>query len=944
MKPSSEDQLFAALRRKVQERLPDLGLTPERENDVVDELAQLLLDAALEEPERADLLASAPDLAERCRRWTDRQIPDFEELARSVSAPRREGTSARPSLGALGAPAAATGSGSGPLEPIGALLRDFRFAARMLAKRPVFTVVAVLTLGLGVGVNASVFSIVDALLLRPVPAVDSHELVNFYTLGRGEARHSTSAASDIEYFRQRSRTLEDLQAYTLTLLAFDPGTSRMAIGAQVTPGWFPMLGVSPALGRLLQPGDEDAEVLVLGHETWQREFGGDPTIVGSTIRIQGRPLTVVGVVPSGFRGFFQGFSPEVWLPIRTAQRLNTGSMQSAGRRTEGLGSMEDPAFRWVWGMGRLAEGATLRQVEAEFETLAAAASAAFPASHQDRRFLFKASSEVRLVPEVDGPLRLAGLLSLAVACLLLMIACANLANMLLARAIGRRHEMATRLSLGASKLQILRQLLAESLVLASAGGALGLALAGLVGRRLAQPDLPFPVPIDPGVALDQRVGLFVAAVTLITSMAFGLWPALASLKVDLSSTLREEGRGGGAGRRGGTRSALVVGQVALSVILLSSAGLMLRSLWAQRTADPGFSTDQVAVATLAPSFQGLEEGRSKEFFARLRERLSGLPGVTATAEISHLPLGFQTNTMALIPYSGRSAPLDEWPRSDQAAASSGYFELMEIPLLAGRTFRQSDDRDAAPVAVLNETAARALWPELGPSEWPVGRQLAVDDFTGDRALTVVGVVANGKYRSLTEQPRSFLWRPMQQQPSEMRRVLVAHRGAPEPVLSAIRRTSRALDERVGPVELRTLEEAMDSALFMTRTGSSLLVGVASLGLLLASLGLYGVLAQAVGERRHELGVRMALGARRAAVVRMILGDGLRLVAFGAALGLAGGVAAGRALSSFLYGVEPSDPLTFLSVLASLALVALAACGIPAARASRVDPSKALRWD
>lgn len=948
------DPVAVALRRHMREQMPDLGLRAERADEVVEELVQLLVDAAAERPVDAGLDAEAPDFEAACRRWIDAQIPDFNKLAEDIAASTRRADG--PSTSWIDRPQETRimsdtrqitdrkRSSAHPAELLFAVARDLRFAFRMLLKKPFFTAVAVITIGLGVGVNASVFSVVDALLLRPVPAADGDELVNFYTLDESDSmQYQPTSLVDIESLRGQTQTLDALEAYSLTVLAFDNGSSRLSIGAQVTEGFFPMLGLDPAVGRLLGPADSDSDVVVLGHDTWQNEFGADPDVLGRTVRIQGQPCTIIGVGPEGFRGFFQGLTPEVWLPIRTGQRLGAGTMQSSGRRTEGLDSIHDPAYRWVWGIGRRADGVSVERAGAEFETLAAAAEAENPDSHEGRRYAFIPTRDVRLVPEVDGPMRLAGLISLAVASLVLLIACANLANMLLARAIGRRKEIATRLSLGAGRGQILRQLLMESLVLAAAGGTVGLALASLATRFLSNPDLPTPVPLDLAVALDHRVVLFVVGLTLLTCIGFGLWPALASMRLNISQVMREEGRGGGGRRKGGLRTALVVAQVALSFILLASAGLMLRSLDASRDADLGFDTENVVVAAFAPSFQGVDEERLDEFYDRLATKLEGLPGVTASAEIGQLPLGLEWNNTALVSFEERSRPVDEWPRAGLNSASPGYFDLVDIPLRSGRTFEATDDAEATQVAVINETAVRTLWSGLMPAD-AVGRKLQMENQGGATEVTVVGVVADSKYRSLNEEPRAYLWRPIRQEPSGLRRVLVAYQGAPDPIFSGVQRLSRAVDERVGPIETTTLEDAMDSALFVARTGSSLLGTIALLGLALASIGLYGVLAQAVGERRHEMGVRMALGADRWTVVRMILRDGLLLVGIGAALGVAGAFAVGQALSSFLYGVGAADPITFVGVLTVLTLVALAACWVPASRASKVDPSTALRWD
>jgi putative ABC transport system permease protein len=620
-------------------------------------------------------------------------------------------------------------------------------------------------------------------------------------------------------------------------------------------------------------------------------------------------------------------------------RIGSSAMQSAGSRNRDLSLLDDRGRRWAWGGARLAPGATVEEARAELETLSQALEKEYPDTNEERSLVALPFTDVNLLPGVDEGVELASLVLMVVVGLVLLIACANLANMLLARALGRRREIATRLSVGASRRQVVRQLFVESLMLALIGGGLGLLLALGSNRLLNGVELPSVIPMRFDLVLDLRVVLFTLLISTVTALVFGMAPAFEVMRTDLAQTLREEGAARSAGRRRKRiQGALVVAQVALSVLLLIFAGLMVRSVQNAERIDPGFDPDGLVTAFIDPELQGYPEDTTEQLFERLKEEMASMPAAESVSEASMLPLSLWINTWGVAPEEQRELPEDEWPDVDTAIVGPGYFETMDVDLLRGRTFREQDRADSFQAAVVNEALARRFWPD-GDA---IGRRLYTSD-DGD-PIEVVGVVATGKYRTLGEDPRPFLYLPSNQT-SLGSRFLIARFDAPaEVAVPTFRRAVRGVDSNLAMTSFGSVTEIMSPSFALPRLGFLLFGGFGLMGLLLASIGLYGLLAFTVGQRRHEIGIRMAMGADRGSILGMVVRQGLTLTAIGAALGLVLALLGTRALEAVLYGISATDAVTFGTVVGVMLLVALLACWLPARRAARLDPNGALRYD
>jgi predicted permease len=699
------------------------------------------------------------------------------------------------------------------------------------------------------------------------------------------------------------------------------------------------LGVGPALGRVLtalddRPGTAEAAV-VLSHDAWRRHFAGAPDIVGREILLNGRAFTVVGVAPRQFRSLVAGFAPDLWLPLHAAVALPTGVTIALGDVTPGLPRTADRAQRWVWVTGRLRPEASADRAGAELAVLASRLRREFPATNARRGFAAVAADDVRLLPGVDRAVWTGSLLVVGVFALGLLLAAVNVASLFLARALGRRREIATRLALGAERRQLVRQLFLEGLVLALTGGGLGLLLAHLSNALLGRVELPlassvnWPLELVLAPALDARVLGFALAAAVLTAVVFALLPALEATRSDLAETLRELGGGAIAGRSRGLRAALVAVQVAVAVVLLAAAGVAVRSLVQATRVDPGFEAARAAAVTLSPDLLGYGAEKSEELFARIRRRVAALPGVESAGFASHLPLTAAIN-FGEVAVAGSDAPETS---VDYAGVGPGYFETMRIPLAAGRAFDELDDPGRRRVVIVNETLAERLWP--GASA--VGRRLR-------DGAEVVGVARDGKYRTLWEAPRPFLYRSLGQDPRGTRTLVVRTTGDPHPLLPALHGAIRELDPRVPMSGARTLAETVDGALALPRAAAALLALFGALALLLASAGIFGVVAYLASARLREIGLRLALGASRGAVLRWLLRRGLAPVATGLAGGVATAASAGWALSARFAGVRPLELPALLAAVALLALAALAAALGPAWLAARRDPSAALRHE
>lgn len=815
---------------------------------------------------------------------------------------------------------------------------DLRSTLRAWRGNPLFAGVAILTLAVAIGLNSAIFSLVDAMVLRPPPVRDPGSLVRIYS-SEPDGFMPTEPMSypDFTSVAEGVPRLEAVFAHSLTRLALEHGgEAELATGELVTGSYFPALGLKPALGRLFGEGEDrlgdPAPVVVLGHGLWKSRFAGDPGIVGTTVRVNGQPLTVVGVAPPAFRGLLRGLDPQLFLPVSLAERLGAVSLANSGDRDREIDLYHDRGRRWLWVVGRRARGAGFETVEAEVASLGTRLQADHPDSNRDRSLLTLPLVEVKVVPLVDQGIRLASIVLASVVGFVLLIACANLANLLLARALGRRREISTRLALGAGRGQIARQLFSESLLLAACGGTLGLLVA--LGARALLSDLRLGgVALALGVEVDGRVLLFTSAVSLLAALLCGLAPVLETLRSDLSNGLREGERRGGGPRRRRLQSALVAAQVSFSTLLLVVGALALRSVVNAGRIDPGLVTEGVAALTLNLDIQGYEGERGEALFERLAREAAALPGVASVAQASHLPLSLEISTWGFATGAEETAEEQE---VDVAVVGPGYFETLGIPILAGRGFSELDRGERGRVVVVNEALAARLW----PAEEALGKTVRGEDTD----FEVVGVAKTGKYRTLGEAPRPFAYVSLGWRPLQARNVLVRWRPGRAPDLGAIRGLVLAADPHLAISRLAPAAEVIRPAFILPRAGSALFGALGLLGLGLASLGLYGVLAYAVAQRTHEIGVRVALGASREDILAMVLRQGLLLTAGSALAGLALAALFTGLLRSILYGVSPHDPATFFAVGLTFLAVATAACLAPARRATAVDPMEALRSD
>jgi putative ABC transport system permease protein len=826
------------------------------------------------------------------------------------------------------------------------LWQDLRFGARMLLKQPGFTLIAVLTLALGIGANTAIFSVVNAVLLRALPYEESEHLV--FLSERAPRMDGVSIAwPNYLDWRDRNYVFEQIgvynrDSYNLT----ESGEPERLLAGQVTAELFAALRVNAALGRVFT-NDEDkpgaAPVVVLSHGVWQRRFGGDPGVVNKTIKLNDQSYTVIGVTPPGFQ-----FPARVELWVSVGRLTGTDAYQGRGNH---MG---------LYGVARLKPDVTVEQARAELTNIAAALEKQFPATNQGQQVSVSTLKD-SIVEDAGTALWIL----LGAVGFVLLIACANVANLLLARASTRRREMAVRLALGAGRWRIVRQLLTESALLALLGGGLGVALAAW-GIDVILAISPGGIPRASEIGLDGSVLAFTAAVSLVTGIAFGLLPALQAGSVSLQETLKESGRGLAAGRHW-ARSVLVVGQIALTLALLVGAGLLLRSFHRLQQVNPGFAYERLLTFRVAlperkyPAFE-----QRVNFYRQLVENLQSLPGVESAAVSSGLPLG-NTGWQSSVTIVGRPVPPpNERILVDNLLAGPSYFRTMGIPLLRGRWFDERDNRDHLRNGSLNEVAglvagvkAIIVDEEFArrhfPGEDPVGQRIRLFGDPSDPhtpAPTIVGVVGRVKVDGLrAESNRPQCYVPFYQMPFAGMSVVVKSSTdggdptqLPDHLVAAVRRQVTQLDAAQPIYSVRTMGKIRSDSLASERLNLTLLGLFAALALTLAVVGLYGVMSYVVAERTHELGVRLALGAQVRDVYALILRQGMRLALLGVALGLGGALALTRLLKQLLFGVNATDPLTFGGVALLLVGVALLACWIPARRATKVDPMIALRCD
>ena len=788
---------------------------------------------------------------------------------------------------------------------------DLRYAVRSLRRRPGFTTVAILTLALGIGANAAIFSAVRGILLRPLPFREPDRLVAFNA-------EQFIANAELLYLREHARTLSAVGAMSpgWGMALAGVGEATQLTTGRVSPNLFEMLGVRPALGRAFQeeesaPGRET--VAILGHALWTERFGSDPSVIGRRITLDGTPYTVVGILPQGFE--ILGRSHDLWTPLV----IDPGAWFHRG------------AVSWM--VARLRPRTTVDQARAELAALMPQMRAAFefPPDY------YRNATLLPLHERTVGSVRTVLIVLLAAVGFIVLIAGANVGNLLLMRAASRRREIAVRTALGATRRRVIGQLLVESVVLALAGATAGAAL-GAVGVRVLRASLPSDVPRVSAIVLDTPVLLVCATLAVIIGIVFGLAPAFLASGGDVQDSLR--GSRGVAGRVGGERARgiLVVAEVALTLVLVIGAGLMMRTLWSLTHVSPGFRSDGVLTMRLQPTGERYGNAQIAPYVSTVLDRLRVLPGVESAGSIHHLPLAGYA-WYANIDIEGRVRAPNETPlRSGWRVISGDYFHAMGIPLLAGRGFTAADTPDAPPVAIVSDAFARAAW----PNEDPIGKRLLAGNATRGGPVTVVGVVGGVRHVTLDAAPGPEMYRPLAQTPMPMVTVVARTAGDPLAVASLAREAIRGIDADVPISDVRTVDQVLSASVARPRLVMALLLVFAGVGVILGAVGVYGVIAYAVGERRREIGVRIALGADPRAVAGSVVWHGVRYAAIGVALGVAGAFAATRVMRTLLFGVSPTDPVTFVGLSAFLIGVAALASYVPARAAARTDPMVALR--
>ncbi len=807
------------------------------------------------------------------------------------------------------------------------LLQDLRYALRTLLKNPGFALIAIVTLALGIGANTAIFSVVNGVLLKPLPYREPEQLIRVFERSQAQPRFPM-AQGNFQDYREQNTTLPGLALYTRHDMELSQGDKPERLAALgVTAGFFELLGVQPLLGREFRREDElpgNSSVVILSHALWQRRFNSDPSIVGKAITLSGQPFTVVGVMPPGmqhvggdYRSMPHGESVDVWGPLEMPPQAGRGS-------------------HFCNAIGRMKPGVSLAQAEAAFNVIADRLAEQYPNTNQGWRIAIQPLHE-----EIVGRSQTTLLVLFGAVFFVLLIVCVNVANLLLARATVREREVAVRAALGAGRWRIVRQLLTESVLLAVLGGVAGILLAkwlittlGVLGRE--------QLPRLQAVSLDGRILLSTLALTLLTGVLFGLAPALQAGQLNLNEVLKEGGRSGGAGRRQRRlRDALVIAEVALALVLLVGAGLLMRSFWKLQQTNPGFNSERVLTASLTlPRARYGDVSKVTAFQQQLLERLAGLPGLHAAGLTSDLPwTGYDEN--AAFTVEGKTFPLNQGPSGRYHYVSADYFRTIGVPLIAGRFFSAEDRPGTPDVVLINRSMAERYW----PGESAVGKRFTFASQPKEKDWnTVAGVVGDVKDFPYSPAAEPAFYFPMSQgSPPEM---ILAVRADADPLqlVEAVRGEVRALDKDLPLAEVKTLETIAATAVAGQRF-TLWLVGLFALtALVLSAIGLYSVLSYLAAQRTHEIGIRMALGAKRRDVLRLLIGQGMSLALLGVTLGLVASFGLTRLLKNLLFNVSATDPLTFAAIALLLTTVALLACYIPARRATKVDPLVALRYE
>ena len=814
------------------------------------------------------------------------------------------------------------------------LIQDLRYAFRMLWKSPGFTLIAVISLALGIGLNTSIFSIINVALIRSVPVIR-------------EQNHLAWLRAPISYpdyvdYRAQTQSFDGMAAITGTSefsLARD-GEPELVKGEYVTENYFDVLGVSALKGRTFDKseGQTPTPVVVLSEHLWRTRFSSDSSIIGKQISLNGIGFTVVGVTPRDFIGTEVGLNRELWVPLAMQPTLNPPEARRAADPESN--QLLNRNTHWLAVFARLKPSVSREQAASELSTVAR-----HVAETNQGRVDAETLRSVQLLRMSGGmdprdqeeALPVAGIV-MAVVGLVLLIACVNIAGLLVARAAVRRRETAIRQALGASRPRLLRQWLTESIVLGIAGGAVGLLLA-LWSNQLLISYLQTTPLASLNLGLDWRVLAFTVGISVFTGIVFGIGPALQASRVNLVMALKSEDAFlGGSSRRSRLRIGFVTAQVMLSVVLLIGAGLFLRSLQNANTIDPGFRVDRALIVPINLGLLRYQKSDGQNFYRNLLTRVAAQPGVEQASMVRFAQLGFSFAQYQVFP-EGRNESTSEGFSTGFNVVGPNYFKTMETPLLRGRDFTDADREGAPGVVVINATLANMLW----PGEEALGKHVSLTGQNGP-FLEVVGIAQDGKYRSLGESPRPYIYQPVFQSYDSRMTLVVRTKGEPRSVISVVREQIRGLDANLPISDIATLKDHVDLSLFPSRVAAWTLAGCGAMALLLAAIGIYGVVSYSVAQRTREIGIRMALGAKETNVLRLVLGEGLFVIAVGLAVGLLLAFAVTRVIAGFLYEVGATDPVTFLVIPLLLGLVALIASYIPARRATKVDPLVALRYE
>lgn len=813
------------------------------------------------------------------------------------------------------------------------LWQDLRYGARMLAKNPGFTVIAVVTLALGIGANTAIFSFINSLFLRPLPVADPDRVVRLYAEDSEGRKFDVFSYPTYADLRDHTEAFQELAAHSHASASVSLGAGAENLEGEIVSGnYFTLLGVNAAMGRTLLPEDDLTlgahPVVVVSHGFWQRRLGTNAAAVGQQLYINGNPFTVVGVMPENFKGTYQAFAADFWAPM----------MMHTQVRPRGL-ELDMRGWGWLHGTGRLKEGVTLAQAQAELDHIAGVLQQNYPKVNQGVTFrLYRASA----LPEEfrEGA---SGMLVffMAVVGLVLLAACANIAGILMARMTARHQEIAVRQSLGATRTRLVRQWLTESLLLSLLGSISGMLFAVWAADGLAMLVPPDFTNFSPALGLDARVLAFTLIVSVLAGVLCGLFPALRASRTDIVSALKKAGATVAGGRHSARlQQASIVVQIAVSLVLLVAAGLLLRSLQNSAAFDPGFKTENLLLARIDLRRSGYSKERGRVFYEQLTERLKALPGVEAVTSAMVVPLGTSRESQGFrIP--GHTPPNGRTTFSiANNIVGPDYFTALGIPLLRGRDFDARDAQPGAkPVAVINETMARQFWPD-GDA---VGQN--IQDGTKGPMIEIIGIARDIKYYTLAEEPRPYLYASAAQFYDAAGMTMhIRTAGNPSTLTPAVKKEVESLDSNLAVYGITTFAELRQTPLFANRAMAIVSSLFGLLTLALAGIGIYGVISYSVRQRTHELGVRMALGAEASDVLKLILAEGLKLALIGIVIGLGAAFAMTRWMETLLFEVRPTDPLTFTGIAVVLTLVTLTACYIPARRATRVDPIIALRYE